>query len=158
MRRVAKRLKNNSTQTVKYAKQFDAHRSISELQERVSRLEQLIAGLMGTGAGFEEAQIPAVQRKRPGPKPIHIWSIRQNRDQLVQMLEDHWPEIEPFCIPRPDERGLRGVLRSIVKIRDFRELPAKHLLDHLPDVVKFLEGDRFRRDPRQIANALAGFP
>lgn len=158
MRRIADRLKKNSTQPVESTKQFDARRSICQLQERVGRLEQLLAGLTGTGTGYVEGQIPSAERKRPGPKPAHIWSIRGDRDQLVRMLEEYWPEIEPFCIPRPDEKGLRGVLRSIVRIRGFHELPAKYLLEHLLDLVKFLGGDRFRHDPRQIANAFAGFP
>jgi hypothetical protein len=158
MRRMGRRSRDNLTQIKKKGKQFDAHRSICELQERVSMLEQLLAGLTVTATGYVQTQIPSKERKRPGPKPVHIWSIRSDRDQLVRMLEEYWPEIEPFCIPQPDERGLRGVLRSIVRIRKFHELPAKHLLDHLHDVGKFLESDRFRGDPRQIANAFGGFP
>ena len=156
MRRKGPGVRKNSTQREKSKQQFDAHRSICELEERLNRLEQLFAGF--TETGYVEGQIPSAQGKRPGPKPVHIWSLRSDRDQLVRMLEKYWPEIEPFCIPRPDQRGLKGVLTSIVRIRGFDELPAKHLLDHLLVLVKFLEGDRFRRDPRQIANAFAGFP
>ena len=31
-------------------------------------------------------------------------------------------------------------------------------MKHLPEVVKFLSSDRFRNDPRQLANAFARFP
>jgi hypothetical protein len=158
MRRIGARLRKIPTQNVKAAKQFDAHRSICELQERVNRLEQLVAGLTGTGTGYVDGQIPSGDPKRPGPKPVHIWSLRSDRDQLVRMLENYWPEIEPFCLPQPDAEGLKSVFRAVARAQQRRhEFPALHLLRHLPDVVKFLTGDRFRRDPRQIANAFAGF-
>jgi len=36
--------------------------------------------------------------------------------------------------------------------------PALHLLKHFPELIQFLSSDRFRRDPRQVANAFAGVP
>lgn len=136
---------------------FDARRLMRDLEERVSRLEQLLEAFKGMGEYANE--IPFSAPTRPGPKPAHVWSIRMGRDHLVRMLEDYWPEIEPFCIPQSNGEGLRRVLWGVAKAALGRhELPAKHILKHLPEVVKFLSGDRFRSDPRQIANAFAGFP
>jgi hypothetical protein len=157
MRRKHRGTEMISTQKRRQVRHFDAQRSICELQDRVRRLEQLVAGI--TGAVYVEDQIPSDERKRAGPKPVHVWSIRSDRDQLVRMLENYWPEIETFCIPRPNPEELKKTFKGIAKVRQGRhELPAKHLLKHLSNLVKFLSGDRFRRDPRQIANAFAGFP
>jgi hypothetical protein len=149
--------KKNLTHNSQSASKFDAQRSIRELQNRVSKLEQQLQRLTDISGGEDE--IPTGEAKRPGPKPAHVWSIRAERDRLVRMLEDFWPEIEPLCTPRPNPDGLRKVLTAIANASAGRDdLAAKHLLKHLPKVVKFLSGDRFRRDPRQIANAFAGSP
>ena len=106
-----------------------------------------------------EDPIPDEGRKRPGPKAVHIWSLLAERDHLVRMLENYWPQIEPFCIPRGNADALRKILEAIRKDAHGRHgLAAQHLLANLEEVIKFISGDRFRNDPRQIANAFAGFP
>lgn len=155
MPRKSPRMKHNSTHRSHEAEQFDALQSIREIQDRVTRLEKALAGRLETG---NTDAIPEDNRKRPGPKGVHIWSLYSDRDQLVRMLEQYWPEIRPFCI-RPKAAHLKAILSAISKADHGRhELSAKHLLKHLPDVVNFVSGDRFRDDPRQIANAFAGFP
>ena len=82
-----------------------------------------------------------------------------DRDEIVQMLELYWPELAPLCSPKPDVDDLRRALSRVPLLMQGRhELPARQLLKHLPDLVRFLSTDRFRGDPRQIANAFAGVP
>jgi hypothetical protein len=165
MRRDRQRTEHNSTQTAKSRKYFDAERSIRELQERVSKLERVVQ--QSVGYDLEDlGAFPTSERKRPGPKPKHSSGmLTHNRDELVQMLELYWPEIEPLCWPMPNRQGLEELWQRIA--RHDEGLPpsqqrhlwaAQHLLTHLPKVIEFLAGDRFRRDPRQIANAFAGVP
>jgi hypothetical protein len=100
------------------------------------------------------------ERKKPGPKSINDAALISRRDRMIQMLESYWPELEPLCWPKPDERSLQNLLRRIA--RNERQSHgrhahvADHLRENLPGVVKFLSSGRFRRDPRQIANAFAG--
>lgn len=76
----------------------------------------------------------------------------------MQMLEYYWPEIGPLCSPKPNAGGLKGVLESIPnQAQGGYKLPATHLLNHLSKLLEFLSTNRFRRDPRQIANAFAGY-
>jgi hypothetical protein len=111
----------------------------------------------GSDVGFEA--LPADTRQKPGPKPLHEGLLSSDRDQLIQMLEFYWPELEPLCRPKPNPHGLRRVLESIPHhLGGYHAYAAQHLLKHLPELLKVLVGDRFRRDPRQIANAFAGFP
>ena len=109
--------------------------------------------------GVDPSQWPVPERKRPGPKPAHTGMLLHDRDELIQMLEFFWPEFEPLCHPKPNETGLKRVLTAILPQMQGRyEFPARNLRKHLPELVKFQFGDRFRCDPRQIANAFAGAP
>jgi hypothetical protein len=147
-----------STQNTHFGRQIDATRSIQELEDRVARLERLLesaAAPLDYGAGI----VPIEERKRRGPKPIHLQMLRSDRDALVQMLENYWPELEPLCGPKPEPKSLRAVLEAIPSHQTGWYGPAaKQLLKHFDVFVKFLSTDRFRRDPRQIAGALAGVP
>ncbi len=158
MRRKESKSEDNSTHTLPAKREFDARRSIQALQKRIAKLESAVADLIAArNADFDE--LPQAERKRPGPKPRHRGMIFSDRDRLVEMLEYYWPEIEPMCSPRPNGEGLKRVLESIPGQALGRyEFPAKHLLVHLSQVLEFVLGDRFRGDPRQIANAFAGFP
>jgi hypothetical protein len=165
MRRSSPRPESNSTHTARQRKHFDADRSIRELQERVARLERFIAENFGLGTEGLPEVLAAAERQKPGPKPYNSGMILSDRDRLVELLEDFWPEIEPQCLPKPQPKALGAVLRA-VESREEKLRPGerrylwatKHLLNSLPQVCEFLSGNRFRRDPRQIANAFAGFP
>jgi hypothetical protein len=165
MRRSASTARTNSTQTGNSRIYFDAERSIRELQERVSKLERLMAEHFGQGTEELSEVFTAAERRKPGPKPRHSGMIFLKRDELVQMLERYWPEIEFHCFPKPNPLALRAVLHAIESQEqnlppgESRHLWAvKHLLDSWPQLCNFLSGNRFRRDPRQIANAFAGVP
>jgi hypothetical protein len=158
MQRKASNSRDNSTQTLPASPEFDAKRSIHTLQKRIAKLESSVADLMAArNAEFEG--LPQAEHKRPGPKPRHGGMILSDRDRLVEMLECYWPEIEPMCLPWPNREGLKRVLESIPgQALGRHDYFAKHLLAHLPHVLRFVVSNRFRRDPRQIANAFAGFP
>lgn len=149
--------KVDSTQTAHSGRQFDATRSIRELEDRVARLERLFENAV---APIDDtAGVPSEEQKRPGPKPIHAQMLRSDRDALVRMLENYWPELEPLCSPKPRPKSLRAVLEAIPSHQTGWYGPAaKQLLKHFDVFVKFLSTDRFRRDPRQIAAAFAGVP
>jgi hypothetical protein len=158
MRRRPKIQKLDSTQKANLGKQFDATLSIRELQERVTRLERAFENGVAP-LDYAAQPLPTEERKRPGPKPIHLQVLRSDRDTLVQMLENYWPELEPFCCPKPRPKSIRAVLEAIPSHQTGWYGPAaKQLLKHFDVFVRFLSTDRFRRDPRQIANALAGIP
>ena len=154
----------NSTHFAQSGPKFDAERSIRELQDRIARLERIVQDLGGSGFSEVEASLGA-QRKKRGPKPIHHGMLISGRNELVQMLEFYWPELEPLCLPKPKPEALREFLSRIARHlqgsqpSEARHLEsARHLLKHLPKIVDVLTGGRFSGDPRQIANACAGFP
>jgi len=124
----------------------------------VTELEKIVAQLSSPSESMLD-KIPEAPKTRRGAKPTHGDTLFSDRDQLVLMLEQYWPELEPLCIPHPKESGLRIVLFAVRDQMGHRyRLPARHLLQNLPELIKFLSGNRFRADPRQIANALAGVP
>jgi hypothetical protein len=158
MRRKTLKASNVSTHNAHPSKEFDAVRSIRALEERVRQLESDLGHLRGS---TDLAHIPSLApaRKSPGPKPVNVWMVLSDRDNLVQMLEYYWPEIEPLCVPAPDAKMLSRVFDSISKLEPRRyEHHARHLHKYVAEVCDFLLTNRFRSDPRQIANAFAGFP
>jgi len=158
LERKSKRQEDNSTQPSKSKHYFDADQSFRGLQERIDKLERVVAQLAAAN-DIDPSLWPVPEAKRPGRKPAHTPMLIHNRDELVQMLEAYWPELEPLCSPKPNEAELKKVLTAIrPQFQDRHQIPARHLLKHLPELVKFLGGNRFRRDPRQMANALAGAP
>lgn len=147
-----------STHSAHTTRQFDAHRAIRDLEQRIARLEKALENGVGP-LDYLAQDIPAEQPKKPGPKPIHFQGLLGDRDTMIQMLEAYWPEIEPLCWPKPKPKSLFRVLEKISaqKLSSYAQA-AGHLTGHFGHFLKFLASDRFRRDPRQIANALAGFP
>jgi hypothetical protein len=157
MRRKKLEPRKNSTHTAPSPRQFDAEHAFRALEKRVDQLEKAVWYETGSLEGLPTAQNK--EPKRPGPKGIHFEMLLGNRNDLLQMLETYWPEIEPFCLPKPNTEGLRRVLAAIANRGQERyRTQASHLLRRVPDLVEFLITDRFRRDPRQIANAFAEFP
>jgi hypothetical protein len=88
---------------------------------------------------------------RPGTFP-------EFRDLLVMTLEEHWPELEPLCIAPLKGKALAAALKAIAIRGGQHGICAQHLLQNFDTLILFLKSSRFRNDPRQIANALAGAP
>jgi hypothetical protein len=158
MQRRNSKARHTSTHRSQTGAEFDAFRSLKALQKRIARLEQEVAQLKGARK-VEDEQVPLEKRNRPGRKPVHLGMLLHERDQLIQMLEQFWPELEPFCSQNPNINAIKRVLAQISRLLQGRHgPPARQLLKHLPQVVQFLSTNRFRGDPRQIANAFAGAP
>jgi hypothetical protein len=161
MKRRPRPTPSNSTQKAQSHHHFDAERSYRELQQRVAKLESIVADSMGMALHDWSSDL-SPERKKPGPKSIHDVALISRRDRLIQMLESYWPELEPLCEPNPDPRSLGNLLRRIARRERHptnngrHAQAAEHLLKDLADLGDFLSGDRFRHDPRQIANAFAG--
>ncbi|MGD0470298.1 MAG: hypothetical protein ABSA54_18100 [Terriglobales bacterium] len=158
MRRTSSKSAKNSTQSSHLERKLDATRLIRDLTERVTKLEKAFESAVAP-LDLAASEIPVGEPKRPGPKPIHFWGLLSDRDTLVQTLEYYWPELEPLCWPKPKPKILTMVLEAIPKQRSgWYAQASKHLVEQIDTLVEFISTDRFRRDPRQIANAFAGFP
>jgi hypothetical protein len=158
MRRKAAKAGITSTHTRESRQEIDATRRLCGLEDRVAELERVVAQLMRESELANDL-LPGPEPVRPGPKPKHSSLLLHDRDAILQMLESYWPEIEPHCCPKPTPDLLKGVLTAIRKRAfDRHRLPASELLKHFQELVTFLSSGRFRSDPRQIANAMAGFP
>lgn len=158
MRRTAQLASPISTHSAHSTRRFDARRIIRDLEQRVARLEKALDNGIGP-LDYLAQEMPAAQPKKPGPRPIHFQGLLGDRDTMIQMLEAYWPEIETLCWPKPKPKSLLRVLEKISaqKLTSYAQA-AGHLTRHFEPFLKFLASDRFRRDPRQIANALAGVP
>jgi hypothetical protein len=158
MRRTAQPASPISTHSAHSTRRFDARRVIHDLEQRVARLEKALDNGIGP-LDYLAQEMPAAQPKKPGPRPIHFQGLLGDRDTMIQMLEGYWPEIETLCWPKPKPKSLLRVLEKISaqKLTSYAQA-AGHLTRHFEPFLKFLASDRFRRDPRQIANALAGVP
>jgi hypothetical protein len=158
MRRTEEVASSISTHSAHLRVKFDAERLIRALEQRVARLEKALENGVGP-VDYLVQETPTGEPKKPGPKPIHFQGLLADRDTLVQMFENYWPEIEPLCCPKAKPKSLLRVFEAIStqKMSSYAQA-AKHLTKQFDAILKFLASDRFRRDPRQIANALAGVP
>ncbi len=158
MRRTTQDSSSISTHSAHSTQKFDAELVIAELVRRVARLETALENGVGP-IDYLAQEIPTVKPKKRGPKPIHFQGFLADRDTLVRMFENHWPELEPLCWPKSKAKSLLRVLEAISaeKMSSYAQA-ARRLIEQFDSVLKFLASDRFRHDPRQIANALAGVP
>jgi hypothetical protein len=158
MRRTAQSSSSISTQSAQSTQRFDAERVVRALEQRVARLEKALENAVGP-IDYLSQELPTAELNRPDPKPIHFQGLFADRDTLMQMFETYWPEIEPLCWPKAKPKSLLRVLEAVSaqKMSSYARA-AGHLAKHFDSVLEFLASDRFRRDPRQIANALAGVP
>jgi len=175
LRKVVKSFSNSTHDSLKRAK-FDALHSFRGLQREVKKLERGLAEQKSELGRLRELidqswrseldlspmvadDEPDARKRRPGPKPKHPGGVTDLRNRLVAMLECYWPELEPFCGPRLQAEKLKIVLDAIAKypLTNHGDA-AKHILGNFDLLISFLGSNRFRNDPRQIANAVAGAP
>ena len=134
----------------------------TQLAARVSLLEAQIERQQEKPGQSVFLATPAakIAKSRRGPRSrIQHSELSRFRNSLVETLENYWPEIERCCLPSLKAKSLRDVLREVEwREGSQRKLCTTHLLEHFAILCGFVAGDRFRGDPRQIANALAGVP
>jgi hypothetical protein len=150
----------NMTRSVQRKSKFDANRCIRQLQKSQRALEVRVAALekKGSPEAVAEALRGQFKARKRGRKPsMPNWAY-SFRDQLVDFIESYWPELEHFLVPQQFE-NLRTLLECASKhLNGSKADAARHLAQHFDPLTAFLSSDRFRKDPRQIANALAGVP
>lgn len=95
---------------------------------------------------FQERRRGPGRPKRHIPEELFSW-----RDRLVWFLESNWPELEPRLRRARTAHDVRQALEPY-KVA----APAPYLLAHGEKLSEFLSSGRYRGDPRQIANAMAG--
>jgi hypothetical protein len=152
MRRKPAKSPANATHGAKKPTLSDALQVISKLQEQMAALQAQNPGDDDRDA--ESRSSLRMRSKRRGPKPkTDEWLFRK-RDELVCYLEMNWPDIELYCYPTLDADRLKTVLQCLA-----RQVPAlDHLVQNFSALERFLRTDRFRGDPVQMANAMAGVP
>ena len=133
----------------------DAKRMISDLQERVLRLE---AESFGTGAFVLGPQPvkPGMGRKRK----LEQEELLKRRDQLSNWVEQDWPflSVELRKAKNSDD-ALAAIFASkergpaVMQPPFYRE-PEKHK----EQLWEFLESGRLSGNPRNLAGAMAGLP
>lgn len=161
MRRSPKKPLSNTTQNAKIVTLLDAEAEIAALKARVKRLEDWRSEENGEDAFSSEGQ--EVPKKRRGAKPKHSGGIYHDREMFVRFFEQHWPEIEPLCGPKPNVRLYRAFLESHGK-PNLGQMGgvARQLLGRIEFWREFLSVPkyraRYRDDPRVLAGALAGVP
>jgi hypothetical protein len=131
------------------------------LERRVTELEKKLAQAKSgdfPGDAYTLGAAEAATRRGPKPRCQHE-EFLLFRDLIVDMLETHWPEIQLTCVPILRAESLKVALKIIAR-RDTSQhgICAQHLLRNYETLLRFLRTNRFRGDPRQIANALAGAP
>lgn len=159
---------------------------VAKLEARVEQMqEEINQALGGVPAHIREA-IDSIGKKHHGPqKKIDDTELLLNRDNLVQWLEEHWPNIVQRFLPRcPTPSTIAEAFGPIAADRDIRPEWQRRFMDHLGVLLDFLQNEKFRRKPpkktvadalrlvhserrdraanrfptRQIANAMAGVP
>ncbi len=152
------------TQRMRKKTNYDAHSRQRALEQRVAKLEKRVEDLEAQQASEKlrrSLQLrPTRRRGRPAEYKPYIFSIR---DDIVRMLEEYWPELQLFFAWSDKSANIKAALESIARRPEHipgghDRISAQHLLDHFDTLVAVLSSDRFRGDPRQVANAMAGVP
>jgi hypothetical protein len=136
---------------------YDAR--ITALEEAVSELREQLRSFRDE-SHEKTLHLKLLQPPKPkrGRKSLIQPFVISDRDELIDMLERFWPELAPMC-NKPEPKLLREMLGLLAKAPDReRARAANHLIQSFDVLIEFLRSDRYRQDPRNIANALAGVP
>jgi hypothetical protein len=153
------------TQTVEGQHDYDAGMTFTALAKRIAELERQVAELKSAQPEERLRQAltrPANHHKRGRP-PKYPFYIASLRDDLIRFLEEYWPELQMFfSVPSRPENIRLSVQRIFERPEripgDLFHDSAQHLLQNFDVLIQVLASDRFRGDPRQVANAMAGVP
>jgi hypothetical protein len=133
----------------------DAKRMISDLQQRVLRLE---AELFGTGAfvlGPPPVK-PGMGRKRK----LEQEELLKRRDLLSRWVEEDWPLLS---VALRKAKNSDDALAAILAAKERVPFVMQPLFYRAPEEYKeqlweFLESERMNGNPRNLAGAMAGLP
>jgi len=158
---------------------------VAKLEARVEQMEEgLNQALGGVPTHIREA-IDSIGKKHRGPqKKIDDTELLLNRNNLVQWLEQHWPQITKPLLTARTPVEIAAVLTPVAAPPDIRPTWQRGVMGHPAELLAFLRSKRFSRKPpkktvvdaldtlhsekrehaanrlptRQIANAMAGVP
>src|SRR5256885_7027780 len=103
------------TQRRRQTRNSDEPRRIRELGARIAALERTVSRI--ESRVFPEAaliaDLAAKVRPRRGRKPLIPSYASSVRNELVQMLEAYWPELQPFFLFPEKPANIRTVLNAI---------------------------------------------
>jgi len=123
-----------------------------QLEKRVSRLEELVFPLVDA----EPAQEPKSGRKQR----LATEGLVERRDALILWLESNWPELRTAIRRAREPRDLGQAFRSAEGLGSYPWKPEFHQQpeNYSEALCAFLRSGRYRENPRNIANAMAGLP
>jgi hypothetical protein len=131
--------------------------AFARLEARVEQLEQEIDRASGAmPAQFHEA-MSATRAMRPGPRErMELSELLVERDNLLQWLEEHWPNI---VNPLYAARTARAIALAIKKVKATSNVNVEwqsRLINHSDDLFDFLRSNKFRRKPprKTVVDAL----
>lgn len=149
------------TRRVRNAGINDVQRRIRDLERRLAELDERLTKLE-TPPEKKLWQILKEQEPRPkrGRKAKYPFHIEGTRNALLELFEEFWPEFD-LLFRRPDRPAdIRALLKAFHKRPPLGRYRAAvdHLLENLDTLLVVLKSNRYRSNPRSLANSLAGVP
>lgn len=158
---------------------------VASLAERVAELKERVDRLDGIAPGYYYGKAEHSKRK-PGPgKTIDDVELYRSREELVNWLEEVWPEIVRPLLATKDPREMAAIFKKVARPKNLQPPWQRRFLAHPAKLLDFLQSEKFRIKPprktvmdalngrpedekrkraanrlptRQIANAMAGVP
>lgn len=134
---------------------------VAKLEARIEEMQQEIDRASGRVPAHFYEPIDNKAQKRPGPsRSIEDTELLLNRDNLIQWLENHWPNILKPLLAARGPRQVAAVLKPIAAMRDIRPSWQKCVVAHPAKLREFLRSDKFRIKPprKTVLDALALYP
>ncbi|MGA7821768.1 MAG: hypothetical protein WCA50_19225 [Candidatus Sulfotelmatobacter sp.] len=153
------------------------------LEVRVAELEEAVDRVSGVMPPHFQKALNSISEKKPGPlERIDETELLLNRDNIVTLVEDHWPKIVKPLLAAKDPFAVEAVLKQVIMTPDSEW--QHQFVQHSGALLDFLQSGKFRIKPpkktvidalrssdseqrraaanrlptRQIANAMAGVP
>jgi hypothetical protein len=132
-----------------------ADRTIKHLTKKIADLEKRVTAIERS----TQFELPTIPPRRRGPRPgIRKDELLGCRDTLVEVFEENWPEMhlafrkatKPADLLQPLKHLKRGA--SYLHQPPFLDSPE----EYIEDLWAFLQTERYRENPRNVAAAMAG--
>ncbi len=158
---------------------------VARLEARVANLEETVDRASGVMPAHFQRALNSTIEKKPGPREkIDETELLLNRDNIVSLLEDHWPKVVKPLLAADSPLDVETVLRHAILTPDSSSEWQRQFLEHSGELLDFMRRGKFRIKPpkktvidalrssdserrraaanrlptRQIANAMAGVP
>lgn len=143
---------------------LDLEKRLSSLEKRVSALdEEDFSDELEHQYGYfgdddsDPVEPEAVIPKKGRPPRISPEKFDKRRDELVHFLELRWPSLNTKL---KKGKGKKSLWRALANASPGAESTSAYcqLTEHIEALQEFLQSGRYKREPRQIAYAMAGLP